>query len=116
MNNKEFGALLRQIRKSKGLTQQKLAEKAEIDEKHLSRIEKGKFFPTYKTLLNLLESLGITISDVGLNLNNVKLNTNPLYTKALNILNSAKTDDELLCYLNALKCTQQTLHISAKNN
>jgi hypothetical protein len=63
-----------------------------------------------------LESLGITISDVGLNLNNVKLNTNPLYTKALNILNSAKTDDELLCYLNALKCTQQTLHISAKNN
>lgn len=42
MNNKNFGKKLRDLRKAKGFTQEVLAEKAEIDEKHLSRIENGK--------------------------------------------------------------------------
>ncbi len=47
MNNNNFGKKLRILRKAKGFTQEVLAEKAEIDEKHLSRIEYGKYFPTY---------------------------------------------------------------------
>lgn len=56
MNNNDFGKNLRILRKAKGFTQEVLAEKAEIDEKHLSRIENGRYFPTYSTLSRLLIS------------------------------------------------------------
>ena len=36
--NNTFGTRLKELRKSKGLTQQALAEKANIDDKHLCRI------------------------------------------------------------------------------
>lgn len=39
MLQNDLGDKIRQIRKSKGLTQEKLAELIDIDNKHLSRIE-----------------------------------------------------------------------------
>lgn len=43
MDNKNFlGKKIKEFRKNKGLTQDKLAEKIGIDVKHLSRIECGK--------------------------------------------------------------------------
>lgn len=36
-----FGKKLQQIRKSKGLTQEKLAELAGVHEKHISKLELG---------------------------------------------------------------------------
>ena len=113
MNNNKFGHKLRQIRKSKGYTQQFLAEKANIDEKHLSRIENGKYFPTYTTLNNLLKALDVSIEEAGLELNQIEINTNPLLSKALQILNSANNDEELKYYIDALKFVNKILK---KNN
>lgn len=112
MDSKNFGQKLKHLRKSKGLTQQVLAEKAEIDEKHLSRIENGKFFPTYSTLSRLLSALSVTVDDVGLDLNNIDINTNPTYNKIMQIINAA-TELELPYYLECLKTTQKI--IKAKN-
>ncbi len=109
MNNIEFGKRLRELRKSRGYTQQALAEKAEIDEKHLSRIENGKYFPSYATLNKLLGALGVTLDEVGIELDQAEVNQNPLYSKALQILNTAKDDDELSCYIEALKAVQKAL-------
>ncbi len=106
-----FGNRLRKLRKVKGFTQQALAEKANIDEKHLSRIENGKYFPTYNTLNNLINALGVTLEEVGLDLGQVKISDNPIMIKALQILNSAKDDEELRCYLESLKATQKALEI-----
>ena len=72
MKNSEFGKRLRELRKSRGYTQQCLAEKAEIDEKHLSRVENGKYFPSYATLNKLLTALGVTLDEVGIELNKQK--------------------------------------------
>ena len=47
---------LKKLRKSKGLTQQALAEKTNIDDKYLCRIENGKYFPTHATLNKLLNA------------------------------------------------------------
>ena len=110
--NSTFGNKLRELRKAKGYTQQALAEKAGIDEKHLSRVENGKYFPTYTTLNKLLNALGATLDEVGLNLEEIKINTNPLMAKALQILNSAKDDNELKCYLDSLKATQKALEVN----
>ena len=110
--NNTFGARLREIRKSRGLTQQALAEKANIDDKHLCRIENGKYFPTHTTLNKLLNALELTLEETGLNLDQIKINGNPIMAKALQILNSAKDDNELNCYLESLKATQKALEIN----
>lgn len=110
--NNTFGIKLKELRKAKGLTQQALAEKANIDDKHLCRIENGKYFPTYATLNKLLKALGTTLEETGLELENVKINENPIMAKALQILNSAKDDEELKCYLEVLKTTQRALEIN----
>ena len=119
--NGTFGIKLKELRKAKGLTQQALAEKANIDDKHekaniddkhLCRIENGKYFPTYATLNKLLKALGTTLEETGLELENVKINENPIMAKALQILNSAKDDEELKCYLEVLKTTQRALEIN----
>ena len=109
--NSTFGARLKELRKAKGLTQQALAEKANIDDKHLCRIENGKYFPSYTTLNNLLVALNVSIEEVGLNLNQIEINENPLIVKALQILNSAKDDNELACYISALKVIQKALSL-----
>jgi len=111
MNHTKLGKRLRELRKSKGYTQQALAEKAEIDEKHLSRVENGKYFPSYTTLNKLLSALGVTLDEVGLELEQAEIKQNPIYSKALQILNSAKDDNELLCYVEGLKAIQKALKI-----
>lgn len=111
MNNTEFGKRLKELRKSKGYTQQALAEKAEIDEKHLSRVENGKYFPSFATLNKLLAALGVTLDEVGIDLEQAEVKQNPLYSKALQILNSAKNDNELACYLEGLKTIQKALKL-----
>ena len=109
MNNKIFGEKLRLARKAKGLTQQQVAEMADIDEKHLSRIENGKFFPTFNTLNRLLAALDLPLDSTGLEFQ--KLNSeNPLYIKALQILNSAEDDMELGCYLEVLITTNSIIN------
>ncbi len=42
---KDFGKRLKEIRQKRGFTQFQLAEKAEIDAKHMSHIETGRSFP-----------------------------------------------------------------------
>lgn len=111
MSNNEFGKRLKELRKSKGYTQQALAEKADIDEKHLSRIENGKYFPSFATLNKLLSALGVTLDEVGIELEQAEVKQNPLYSKALQILNSAKDDNELACYIEGLKAIQKALKL-----
>lgn len=110
--NKTFGNKLRELRKAKGYTQQTLAEKADIDDKHLCRIENGKYFPTHATLTKLLNALEVTLYDVGLNLEQIEIKSNPIMAKALQILNAANDDNELNCYLEALKAIQKALEVN----
>lgn len=112
MNNNQFGKKLKELRKAKGLTQETLAEKADIDEKHLSRIENGKYFPTYLTLTRLLKALDTSIEETGLELEKVDDNKSSTYLKAVQILNSTTNENELNCYLEALKLVQKTLKIN----
>ncbi len=51
------------LRNSKGLTQEQLADKADIDRVALANIETGKRRPTVTTLLKLAESLCINPAD-----------------------------------------------------
>lgn len=61
---KKIGARIKVIRNSIGLTQEKLAEKCELNSKYLSRIERGLENPTLKTLINISEKLDVNLDDI----------------------------------------------------
>ncbi len=101
MSKNVLGKRIQQIRKSKNLTQFQLAEIAGINEKHISKIETGVYFPTYSTLDKILKALNLKLEDVGLGI--AVENTNTFYTLALEILNSAESEKEHEVYYNILK-------------
>ena len=105
-----FGKKLQAIRKSKGYTQAKLAELADVHEKHISKLELGTYMPSFTTLSKVLKALDLNIEDVGLNLENVPANDNPFYIKSMQILNSA-SDEELEFYYSLLKTAQKGVDI-----
>lgn len=111
MVRNSFGQKLKQIRKAKNLTQAQLAELAGANEKHISKIETGVYFPTYATLTKILKALNLSIEDVGLNLENIQSKDSPYYTKALQILNSAKSEQEIEYYYGQLKQAQKGIDI-----
>ena len=60
----ESGNFIAAIRKEKGLTQTKLAEKIQVSEKTVSKWECGKGFPDVASILPLCEALDITSNEL----------------------------------------------------
>jgi len=58
-----LGSRIKEIRKARGFSQEKLSEKVGIDAKHLSRIEVGGSFPALNTLAKLAEALNVELKD-----------------------------------------------------
>jgi len=59
-----IGARTKEIRFKKGMTQQKLSERMEINSKYLSSIERGKENPTLNILIKLAESLEVHLNEI----------------------------------------------------
>ena len=59
-----LGARIKELRKSRGLSQDQLSESIGIDPKHLSRIEVGKSYPYMETLESIANSLDVEIKDL----------------------------------------------------
>lgn len=114
MQKSDLGYKLKLIRKSKKLTQFELAELAGINEKHISKIETGVYFPTYTTLNKILKALNITIEEAGLNLDNLQIKENPFYIKSLQILNNASNDTEIEIFYNSLEQTRKNIKLLNK--
>lgn len=65
MNKKELlGKRLRELRKRKGISQEKLAELVNVDPTTISNIENGKNYPSISNLENILNSIESTFSEV----------------------------------------------------
>ncbi len=61
-NTKELlGARIKEIRKARGLTQEQLAEMVDIEQKHVSRIESGKNYPTIDRLEKIAAALNVPL-------------------------------------------------------
>lgn len=66
---KELGLKIQSIRKSHGLSQEKLAELIGVSTNTISKIETGNRFPSCKTFENIANSLEINLSEL-FNFNN----------------------------------------------
>jgi len=60
MIKKEFGLILRQQRTSKRMTQQRLADVAELSLRYVQGLEAGEKQPSLSTILFLSSGLGIS--------------------------------------------------------
>lgn len=54
---KQFGANVFELRKAMGMTQETLAEKADISTRYLQSLEAGEYFPALPTLVKLKKVL-----------------------------------------------------------
>ncbi len=59
MYNKEFGKVLREVRKEKKITQIQIAHQAEMDRAFISELENGKKQPSLLTVFRIAEVLSV---------------------------------------------------------
>ncbi|MFD1874291.1 helix-turn-helix domain-containing protein [Hymenobacter bucti] len=59
-----FGAHLRTLRKQRGLSQQALADEADLSWPTIQRVEAGNQSATLEVLAALAEALGLSLSDL----------------------------------------------------
>lgn len=59
-----FGKRVREVRKSKGISQEALAEIAGIDRSYMGNIERGEKNITLKKAYEICDALGIHIKDL----------------------------------------------------
>lgn len=55
-----FGKVLRQMREEKGLTQEKMAELADVDRTYIYRLENGLRSPSLDIIFRLADTLNIS--------------------------------------------------------
>ena len=59
-----IGSRIKELRKTRGLSQERLSERAEITPNYLSRVERGTENPTLDTLIKLTDALGVEMWEV----------------------------------------------------
>jgi len=59
-----LGERIRELRKTKGLTQEKFAEMIGVEQKHVSRLELGKSFPPLERLEKMAQVLDVSLMDI----------------------------------------------------
>jgi transcriptional regulator with XRE-family HTH domain len=64
MDNIELGENIRKIRELKGFSQQNLADEIKMDQKTISRIEKGDLSPKFETLVLIAKALSVSLSQL----------------------------------------------------
>ena len=102
-----IGEKIKQLRKAKGYTQEELAEIIGIDNKHLSRIEKGYHSPKYSIMQKLAQALDFDLFAMS----NVKVKEpiiqDKILKKVMHIFCSTESEEEKQCYFEAIKNAQK---------
>lgn len=61
--NVEIGQRIKQLRTMKGLTQEELADRAELSKGFISQVERDLTSPSIATLMDILQCLGVSVSE-----------------------------------------------------
>lgn len=63
LDKKFIAQIIQDSRRKAKLTQAELSEKIGISEKHLSKIETGRYYPALDTFIKILDTLNLTLTD-----------------------------------------------------
>ena len=98
--DKEYVAkVIKQARKKLNLKQSELAEKIGISEKHLSKIETGKNYLALDNFLKIVEVLGISLKDFGINNSSAEEENKQKLFKLINV----SSDKQINMYLDVIE-------------
>ena len=61
---RSLGKRIRELRRERGYSQEKLAELADVHENHVRRIERGEANPSFLVLIRIARAVGISVSDL----------------------------------------------------
>lgn len=103
-----FGEKIKEQRKRLGMSQAELAEKADIHEKQIYRIEMGKNSPSFHTVLKIINVLNMDIRV--LDINNIN-NFNPIKDEIFALIEDAQ-DEELILYRNVIKTIKNSQRLT----
>lgn len=95
-NKKLLGKRIKEIRKHKGYTQEKLAEAVNLETSSLSGIESGRFFPSLHVLDKLSEVLEVKLADF-FSFSSVEIPQNLDY-ELQNIIAAQSKENKILIY------------------
>ena len=100
-NNKDVGKTIKKLRKLHNISQERLADKANLTQQHISRVEQGTNTPSIETLIKLSEALRVSI-DVMVNTNdNVTNRRDIIILEKIKILNE-NNKNKVLGYIDSL--------------
>lgn len=60
----QFGNRLRQLRKVRGLSQEKLADRSQLDRSYVGGVERGERNPSLEIICRIADALGVTPSEL----------------------------------------------------
>ena len=60
MNDRDFGENLKQLRKSRGMTQEELGAKVGLSKAVVSKYENGMGYPSFDVLVRIAQYFGVT--------------------------------------------------------
>ncbi len=98
-----IGQKIKAQRKRLNLTQFELAEKVDMHEKQISRIEAGTNHPTFDNFIKIINTLGLKLSDF-----DAKEKPNKLKDDLIFIINNS-TNKEIKIYLDLIKSLKKNL-------
>ena len=97
-----IGRKIKSFRKKRGLTQAELAEKIDLSEKHISKIEASIHVPSLSAFFKIAEALEIGMEEFGFEL---KTDREELIKCIFD-----STDEEIKLILSVVKCLKENLH------
>lgn len=102
MDNKYFGEKIKEYRKRAKLSQAQLAELVDLSDKHIGRIESGKYSPSIKNFIKIIKVLNIDISILGLN----NYNKSKDYNDLINLIDQSNPK-EISLFLKMIKLLKE---------
>lgn len=100
-NNKDLGRTIKMLRKLHNISQERLADKADLTQQHISRIEQGVNTPSIETLVKLSEALCVSI-DAMVNTNdNITNRRDLIILEKIKLLNE-NNKNKVLGYIDSL--------------
>ena len=98
-----IGRKIKSFRKKRGLTQAELAEKIDLSEKHISKIEASIHVPSLSAFFKIAEALEIGMEEFGFEL---KTDGNPDREELIKCIFDS-TDEEIKLILSVVKCLKE---------
>lgn len=62
--NRQLGRRIREVRLERGLTQEELAHRAELDYSYLNQIENGRRNPSLDAINGIAQALGVPVREL----------------------------------------------------